>query len=128
MSTLDVARERAAGILAEQAQGTILLVKVAKAAADTETPWLLGEASLTPYALDAVCKGVSAEYVDGTRVLASDRLVIAAPLDGVVPELGDLVAIDGMAHEIRRIEPRPSADTPAMWHIVVAGVAARPYA
>lgn len=116
--------ERVGAVLAEQAQGAVKLVRTAHADADPGTPWQPGAGTETVYDLDAVVRGVSAQYLGQSSVLASDLQVVAAPF-GVAPALGDLVVIDGAVHEIRQVIARPAAGPTAAWVIIVSGVAAR---
>lgn len=116
----------AARMIAERGT-TLSLIRIAHAARAEETPWQPGEPTETTYSLDAFVTGVTAQYIDGTTVIASDLMVVAspratlagAPVD-LVPQMGDLIVIDGQRKEIKRISPAPAAGAPALYRIFVA--------
>lgn len=122
-------------LIRKYGSGTVMLVQATPGAPDPETPWLPGEPTVDVYALDARVDGVSAGYVDGTTVLATDVMVIASPkathtlsdgepADGaivdVVPTMTDVLRIDGQEKAIKKIEAVPAAGPPARYHIFVA--------
>ncbi len=124
----DYARSRNIAKLAEFNTGVITLTRTTRAAPDTDAPWVPGEAtSVDVYTLDARVDGVSADFVDGTLILATDRVVIASPVatdaDGaavsIVPLMSDTLQIDGAAAAIKRIEAVPSAGDAVRFNIYI---------
>jgi hypothetical protein len=118
-------RGRVALKLTQWSQGAIVLVRTDYAYG--EVPWQPGAPTMTTYVLDAVAKGVSEKYVDNTSVFGSDIMVVVKP-GTVEPRRDDLIGIDGAAHEIKQVVPRPAAGLPAAYVVIVAGAAARPLA
>lgn len=111
-----------------KSRGTsITLNRTTNAPSDPSTPWIPGAPTTAVYTLDAFVKGATEQYIDGTTVLASDLMVVASPkatLAGaavdVVPQMGDVLSIDGKAREIKRILPAPAAGTAALFRMFVA--------
>lgn len=128
-------RARVAAMLKRWNAGTVTLTRTTQAAPEDETPWIPGDATTTDvYRLDARADGVAGEYADGTTVLATDRMVIASPkathtmsdgeeADGavvdIVPQMTDVLTIDGSEKTIKKIEAVPASGPPAMFHIFV---------
>jgi hypothetical protein len=115
------ARERVAAKLAEFNTGAITLTRTTRAAPNPATPHIPGAVTTTDvYSLDARADGVAAEYVNGTTILATDLMVIAAPPADIIPRLTDTLSIDGAPKTIKKIEAVPAAGPPARFHIFVA--------
>lgn len=72
------------------------------------------------HTLDATVKGVSAEFVDGTTILATDMEVTAAVF-GAEPAPPDEVAIDGQVVTVIKTMRIPAAGTPVAWKLIVRG-------
>lgn len=115
--------------------GTITLTRSTPGTPAAETPWIPGEPTLDVYAIDARLNGVAAEYVDGTEILATDRMAIVSPkavhtltdgnpADGatvdIVPQMSDTLSIDGHVAVVKKIEPVPAAGAAARFHIFIA--------
>lgn len=118
--------ENAAEMIADRAE-TVTLTRTTRAAPADQTPWIPGAATTTTYTFGAFVKGVSAKHVDGTTVLATDRLVIAPPqatLDGVVvdlePVMTDILQIGGRDAVIKKIEAKKDGGAVAKYNIFVA--------
>jgi hypothetical protein len=109
----------AARMIARKGQA-ITLTRTTYAASDAATPWIPGAATIDTYSFKARVTGVSAEYVDGTTIVASDRMAICstkathsttdgAPADGAVvdldPQMGDVLQIDGADKVIKKVAP-----------------------
>lgn len=84
----------------------------------TGDPWDPTPGTPTDYTLDATVSGVSERYVDGSTVLASDLMVTSAVFD-TEPTMQGTVTIDGEAHQIIRIMPKPAAGTTVAWSMIV---------
>jgi hypothetical protein len=67
--------------------------------------------------VDATVSGVSAKYVDGVNIVASDRQVL---FQGAV-DVGDLMRIDGIAVAVLRIDNIPAAGDPVVTRAFVRG-------
>jgi hypothetical protein len=67
--------------------------------------------------LDATASGVSAEYVDGKSVLATDLMVTAAVFDRV-PTMSGRLEIDGKEVQIVKIMAKPAAGTVVVWSFI----------
>lgn len=123
------ARSRVAAKLAEFSIGTVTLTRSAPGEPeDAQKPWIPGPPTETVYALDARVDGVSAEYVDGTLIVASDRVVITSPqaraADGavvdIVPQMGDVIHVDGEPKAVKKVEAVPAAGPAARFHVFIA--------
>jgi hypothetical protein len=68
--------------------------------------------------INAIVKGVSREYVDGSTVLSTDLMVIA-DLAGYDPLPGDLMQIDGVSVAVIKQIPIPAAGIIAAWRFIV---------
>lgn len=118
----------AAGILAEFKQGVIQLTRNVEADPEPETPYEPGALTETVFTLDATAKGVSAKYVDGTLILASDLMVVSSVMamngtsqatEAIEPSLTDILTIDGTPHRIKRIDATPASGTPVVYTLFV---------
>lgn len=125
MSLADTARRMVGRF---KGTGVVTLTRTTNAAAEAETPWIPGAATEVVYTLDAVVHGVTAQYVDGETVVASDLMVAALPYgrdeDGaiaaIVPAMSDVLTIDGAQKAIKRISQAPASGTAALFRIFVA--------
>jgi hypothetical protein len=107
--------------------GTIALTRTTNAAPDPETPWTQGAPTTVVYDLDAVVRGASAEFIDGTTIVASDLMVVASPIarlagvpTAIVPIMSDTLKIDGETKAIKAIKPAPASGPAAVFRIFVA--------
>lgn len=122
------ARSRVADTLAVWKTGTVTLTRSTPGTPEAETPWIPGTPTTTVYTLDARVDGATADYIDGATVIATDLMVIASPKaadpDGaivdIVPEMGDVLTIDGALKAIKKVDAVPAAGDAAMFHIFVA--------
>lgn len=114
--------EVASPLLAEFAQGTVTLTRSVDTGTpiDADAPWLGNVVTTTVYTLDAVVKGVSKEFVDGTTILATD-LEVTAAVFGAEPAPADTMAIDGQTVTIIKTMRVPAAGTIVAWKFVVRG-------
>jgi hypothetical protein len=73
--------------------------------------------------LDSLCTKAEAELaagdrIDGTLILAGDLMVTCA-VPAVVPDISDVVVIDGVDHAVKRVEAIPAAGTAAAYKLFV---------
>jgi hypothetical protein len=68
--------------------------------------------------IDATVTGVSQQYVDGTSVIATDKMVTAAVFD-VAPTTSGTLSVDGQVLQIVRAWQVPAAGTPVAWKMIV---------
>lgn len=122
------AADQVAAVLREQHPGSITLTRSTPGTPEAETPWIPGAPTLDVYALDARVDGVSAQYVDGTTIVATDLVAIASPkavtADGavvdIVPRMGDTLTINGAPRVVKRVTSVPATGPVAMFQIFVA--------
>jgi hypothetical protein len=107
--------------------GPVTLTRSTPGAPDPSTPSTPGTPTLAVYTLDARVDGVAAEFIDGTTVIATDRMVIASPkatLGGnvvdIVPQMSDTLSIDGAVAVVKKIEAVPAAGPAARFNIFIA--------
>lgn len=122
MPGFDYARmtDTASRLLERFAQGVVTLTKTTPGTPDPETPWIPAEPTTTVYTLDAVVKGVSQRFVDGTTILATD-LEVTAAVFGAYAEPGDTLAIDGQVVLVIKTMQIPAAGTPVGWAFILRG-------
>jgi hypothetical protein len=99
-------------------QGNIVLTKTVTAPGPNE--WTPGTQTETSYRLKATAKGVSAEYIDGTTIVATDLEITAAAF-GAEPDMADTLTIDGKAVQVLRIIRLPAAGTLVAWKLIARG-------
>jgi len=109
-----------------QATASRLLKQFAQGTVEIRTPVV--SQTLTVYdapsiggawaALDAVVRGVTAEYADGTNILRSD-LMIVANADAYDPTMGDQIRLDGKIVQVLRIMPIPAIGETVAYRIIV---------
>lgn len=118
-----------AGQIKKYGSGTVTLTRATRAAPDPSTPHIPGEVTgVEFYTLDARVDGVAAEFIDGTTIVATDRMVIASPkatdtngaIVDIVPRQSDTLTVDGAVKVIKKIEAVPAAGPAARFHIFVA--------
>jgi hypothetical protein len=114
----------------EYQQGAVTITRKEPGPVNPDTPWIPGPPVETVYSLMAIVSGVGQDEIDGTQIVASDKVVQMAVLvrDGsgaevtdFVPQMTDTLRIDGMPHAIKRIDPEPAAGIPVYFEIYVAG-------
>ncbi len=114
MSIYTRGQATASRLLAKYGQGAVTLTRTTTTIPDASEPWNTEETTET-FTLEAVVKGVSERFVDGTTILASDLEIIAAVHADVTPQAGDALSIDGTAVQVLRIMPKPAAGTPVAY-------------
>ncbi|MFN3955102.1 MAG: hypothetical protein ACK4LQ_11665 [Pararhodobacter sp.] len=105
-------------IMARLGQGAVELVKVETIPGEFEWSPPVTVETVTP--VQATVRGVSAEYVDNTNILAGDLWVQCA-IPEVMPEVGNQVRIDGKAHAVMRVDLLPGAGEPVAMRLMVRG-------
>lgn len=95
-------------LLTEFAQGTVLLKRTVTT--PEENRWDTPTETVTSYALKATVRTVSQKYVDGTLILAGDRMVTFA-VPSITPAMTDLLSIDGKDYAMKDLRPLPGAGT-----------------
>lgn len=103
-------------LLGEYKQGTIEIGRPVRT--EGATPLDPPTTSVTWEEVNAVVRGVSAELVDGTDVLATD-LVVTAFVENYDPLPTDLMRIDGSVVSIQRQEKIPAAGAVVAWRFIV---------
>ena len=120
MAGFDYAKMQATAsrLLDRFAQGTVTLTKPGATTPGPKSwdPPVLSEPVV--YTLDATVKGVSAQFVDGTTILATD-LEITAAIFGADPAPPDKVEIDGKAVVVLKTIRLPAAGTVVAWKFIV---------
>lgn len=114
-----------AAAFTEVRQGTVVLHRVTYAAPDPATPHIPGAETVVSYTLDAIASAVTvdqanAKYIDGTTITSAD-IVLTCSVPPVVPAMTDTLTIDGQARTIKKIVQVPSAGTPVLFKLFVAG-------
>lgn len=116
-----------AGTIATWKTGVVTLTRITTGPPDPDTPWTPGAPTETVYDLDAVVKGATGDYIDGTTVVASDLMVVASPIArragisaAIVPVMSDTLKIDGETKVIKLIKPSPASGDAALFRIFVA--------
>lgn len=118
MTIYDRARQTASKLFTKFGQGVVKLQR--EVTGEGGEAWNPPVSVQVSYGLDAAVSGVSARYVDGTLVTASDLMVRCA-VPEVEPLITDRVIIDGTPRAILKIQPIPAAGTPAAYLIFVKG-------
>lgn len=104
----------ASDLLREFNQGVIEYVALTPGNGPPDNP---GPPTETPTTINAVARGVSFKYVDGTNILRSD-LQITMPGDGVVPDPKGFIRVDGKQFKIVEIRRKPAAGTPVAFVVI----------
>ena len=104
----------ASEVLGEFRQGVIRYIEAGPSSGPAWNP-TPGEDVIS--VLDATANGVSAEYVDGKSVLATDLMVTAAVFDRV-PTMSGRLEIDGKEVQIVKIMDKPAAGTVVVWSFI----------
>lgn len=102
-------------LLREFDQGSIAVSVATPGSGPPHNP---GPVTFVDVPVDGTARGVSAYYVDGVNVLATD-LQVTIPGGVVVPKATDKVKLSGVAHSIVRIMPKPAQGTVAAYLLIV---------
>lgn len=116
----DRMRATAGRLLDRFAQGTVTLTREVPGVGDPDQPWLPVEPTELSEPLVGAVRGVSAQYVDGVTILATDLQVTCKP-PALGIQLGDKVTIDGKPVIVLRIMAKPAAGLPAAYTLIVRG-------
>lgn len=114
MSFYDDMRAVADELLTEFAQGTVTLTRTTQTAA--ANAWDAPTESDESETLSAVVRGVTAQFVDGQEILATD-LMATIKVPATEPALADVVTIDGVPMTILRIDRIPAAGTVSAYRL-----------
>lgn len=117
MSIYDEMRVVAADLLSSEdfKQKTITLISIAPASGPDDDP---GEPTETSYELSGTLGGVSYKYVRDGFAVASDYMVIAKIIDGVIPSINDFIEKDGVRYKIIQDVSTPAGDK-VVWKFIV---------
>jgi len=107
----------AADLLGEFKQGVIQYVGIVPGNGPPDNP---GETQETPVAVDAVARGVSFKYIDGSTVLTTD-LQITMPGNGVEPDPAGFMIVDGRRAKIVQVVRKPAAGIVAAYTVIFRG-------
>ncbi len=116
MSIYDEMRVIAGELLTEFGQGGVVHQRVVPGVGPPENPGV-GVTVQTPLN-EVVAKGVTAQFVDGSMILASD-LELVIPASKLQPTLRDTYLINGSTHTTVTIKPVPAVGTPVVYRVIV---------
>lgn len=117
MSFYEEMQQIATSLLVEFDQGGIAIVRETPGTGPEGNP---GPSTRTTTVLNgAVARGVSFKYVSQNLAAAED-LQVTMRADGIKPEQGDFVTIDGTEHKIKQIIAQPAAGIPAVYVLIVS--------
>ena len=120
MGFYDEIQDVASEVLAEFAQGVVTVTRPG-GTIPGKNPWdpeIVVEEQV--FTLSATVAAIGDEFIDGTTILATDRMVTAAAF-GDVPQVGDELAIDGKVVSIVKQMRVPAAGTLIVWRWIVRG-------
>lgn len=101
-------------------QGNVTLTRTIPGEPDPSQPWVPVDPTEEAEPLLAIVKGVSAQFVDGETIKASDREVLCAPpAMGIEP--ADVLTIDGKPVTVIRRTDIPGAGIVAAIRIITRG-------
>lgn len=97
------------------AQGELKLRRTIPGAGPAHNP---GPGTTVDFPVSGTVRGVSQQHIDGTLVVAGDKVAsIAVP--EVVPTTADKLIVDGKLHQISRIDRKPAAGVPVAYLIFI---------
>jgi hypothetical protein len=103
-------------LLGEFNQGVIEYGKVTPGNGPVDNP---GPSSYAWTTVKATARGVSEKYIRMSMAVATDLQVTMAVTAGIVPNMKDVVRIDGVVCKITSIIPKPAAGTVAAYILIV---------
>lgn len=115
MTLYDDFQTTARDLLTEFKQGVAVLVVRTPSGGTPSAPTF----TETEVPLTATSSGVPVYMVNGTSILATDLLVLAAVVAGTTPKVGDVIKMDGKRYAIVRYLPIPPKGTTVVWRFVV---------
>lgn len=110
----------ASRLMGRFAQGAVVLTRSVPGTPDPETPWVPVPPTVTNYTLDAVVKGVSKEFIDGTTILATD-LEVTCSVFATDPLPSDTLSVDGKVVTVLKAMKIPAAGVTVMHKFIVRG-------
>lgn len=115
MSLYDRMQATASRLLEKYNQGVIEYVPPPTTSGDD---WNPVQVASDPIAIKGTVQGVSAEYVDGETVQATDLELTASVFDQE-PVMSGKFRIDGQVMQTIRIMQKPAAGTVVVWKVIV---------
>jgi hypothetical protein len=103
-------------LLTDNAQGSVSIGRAVTTAGANS--WDAPTTSVSWAGVKAVVRGVSAQFVDGVTVLATDLQVVAY-IGDYTPLPGDLMMIDGLHVTVINQQKIPDAGIIAAWRFIV---------
>jgi hypothetical protein len=102
-------------LLREFDQGGIVLAVATPGSGPAHNP---GPTTFVDVPFTGAVRGVSAEYVDGSNVIATD-LQLTIPGGVAAPKMQDRVKLADVPHQIVRIIPKPATGTVAAYLLII---------
>jgi hypothetical protein len=102
-------------LLREFDQGGVVLSVSTPGAGPPHNP---GPTAFVDVPIDGAARGVSAQYVDGSNVIATD-LQVTIPGGVAEPKMQDRVKLANVPHQIVRIIPKPATGTVAAYLLII---------
>lgn len=102
-------------LLREFNQGGVVLSVATPGTGPAHNP---GPTTFADVHIDGAARGVAAEYVDNTLVIATD-LQVTIPGGVAAPKMQDHIKLSGVAHQIVRIIPKPATGIVAAYLVIV---------
>jgi hypothetical protein len=99
-------------------QGSIVLVKTTTTPG--AEPYDPPVSTTDEYPLTGIVSGVGEEYANSETIVVSDKQVQVAVPD-VMPEVGDIVKVDGEALSVLMVMPLPAAGDPTALRMICRG-------
>lgn len=114
-------RAKVSAAMAKVAQGEI---KLAVATPGDGPPHNPGPPTIAFTTLQGAGDGTTQEYQNTALEVGADMVIKTAVVDGVDPEMGDHLLVDGIRREILKIKAKPSVGTAVQWIFFCAGAGA----
>jgi hypothetical protein len=128
----DDMRDMAGDVLADFAQGTVILRRVVPGMSDPATPWVPPtEDTTTEFTLAATAKRLHQRYENGVLIIETGDMLTISPRAWLVqfegepvdpphqvdlePLITDTLVIDGVERVITNLTPVPAAGDPVAW-------------
>ena len=107
-------------VIDEFRQGVLLLDR--RTPVKGPQPWDPDVPTYQSFPVVGTVQAIDRRYVDGTTIVATDRIVIvpanSLPVS-VVPQLGDRLTIDGVKNTIKRVIRVPEAGVIIVYRLIV---------
>jgi hypothetical protein len=112
-------QETATELLQEFSQGVAVLYRETRTDDSSDRPWDFTNTPDGGETLSGVVRPVTQQFVDGTRIIGTEDMLVFAVPTGAAPTISDRVLIDGRLRTPKKLRQLPDAGIPVVYFMVL---------